>query len=225
MFYCHIWQSAIDKRPVAVSRCPTMACRVCIHPQLDTINQELANKSTPVTTLATAHNLTRDQLNWHTKRHLSRPPVLDLSATPVYQQGAQPADLRGEETQRRARERFILEYGKCGNVSVAAKRAGIARNRVYVWQEHDSEFAAAFRDAGIRATEVLEREAWRRARNGVAEPVYQHGKLVGTIQRYSDNLLMFLLKARAPEKYRDRVDVSVTPVIKAVAGIDPADVL
>ena len=79
--------------------------------------------------------------------------------------------------------------------------------------------------AGAQATEVLEREAWRRARDGTPEPVFQHGKEVGVIQRYSDQLLMFLLRARAPERYRDRVDVSVTPVIKAVAGFDPAEVL
>jgi hypothetical protein len=36
---------------------------------------------------------------------------------------------------------------------------------------------------------------------------------------------MFLLRARAPERYRDRVDVSLTPTIKAVAGFDPADVV
>jgi len=86
-------------------------------------------------------------------------------------------------------------------------------------------FAAAFREADLKATEVLEREAWRRANEGFAEPVYQHGKLVGTVQRYSDNLLMFLLRARAPERYRDRVDVSVAPIIKTVAGFDPADVV
>lgn len=81
------------------------------------------------------------------------------------------------------------------------------------------------RQADLQATELLEREAWRRAREGIAEPVFQHGKQVGTIQRYSDNLLMFLLKARAPERYRDRVDVNVTPVIKSVAGFDPAEVV
>jgi hypothetical protein len=81
------------------------------------------------------------------------------------------------------------------------------------------------RQADLQATEILEKEAWRRAREGHAEPVFQHGKQVGTIQRYSDQLLMFLLRARAPERYRDRVDVSLTPTIKAVAGFDPADVV
>jgi len=94
-----------------------------------------------------------------------------------------------------------------------------------VWQENEPEFVLAMRQADLQATEVLEKEAWRRAEQGVAEPVYQHGKQVGTIQRYSDQLLMFLLRARAPERYRDRVDVSLTPTIKAVAGFVPADVL
>jgi len=101
----------------------------------------------------------------------------------------------------------------------------VSRASIYQWQEHDAEFTVAMREAGITATEALETEAWRRARDGVDEPVYQHGKLVGTITRYSDNLLMFMLRARAPERYRERVDVSVQPVIKAVAGFDPADVV
>ena len=80
------------------------------------------------------------------------------------------------------------------------------------------------RAADVQATETLEHEAWRRARDGVAEPVYQHGKLVGTVQRFSDSLLMFLLRARRPDVYKERVDVSTT-VIKAVAGFEPADVV
>jgi Helix-turn-helix domain len=135
------------------------------------------------------------------------------------------AKSRRTEQTSRARERFLDAYASTGNLSAAARLAGVNRTTVYQWEEHDETFAAAFREAGIQATEALEREAWRRAKDGIPEPVFQHGKLVGTIQRYSDQLLMFLLKARAPERYRDRVDVSVTPVIKAVAGFDPADVL
>lgn len=94
-----------------------------------------------------------------------------------------------------------------------------------MWQEESDQFSAAVREAQLQATEVLEAEAWRRARDGTPEPIYNRGQVVGTVQRYSDQLLMFLLRARAPERYRDRVDVSVTPVIKAVAGFDPADVI
>jgi hypothetical protein len=192
-------------------------CSVCTHSQAPAIDAALSAHAVPVTTLATQFNVTRDLLNWHRRKHLN----LSLPHPPI----GPVAKLRREQTQPRARERFLQVYAQCGNVTHAAKLAGVGRATVYIWEEHDAEFALAFRQAGIQATEVLEKEAWRRAKDGIAEPVYQHGKQVGTIQRYSDQLLMFLLRARAPERYRDRVDVSVTPVIKAVAGFDPADVL
>ena len=195
-----------------------MACSVCTHPAAEAINLALSSRSSPTTVLASTHGLTYTQLNWHKSRHLSPRPRSHPSPP-------SPAAIVHTETSARARGRFLEAFGRSGNITHAAKQAGVARKLVYQWQEQDDAFAAAFRDAAVRATEVLEREAWRRAKQGIAEPVYQHGKLVGTVTRYSDALLMFLLKARAPEKYRDRVDVQVGPVIKAVAGFDPADVL
>jgi len=170
-------------------------------------------------------------VQWHKRRHLASPdppPATPRQSQPnphPFPRGGQPWGITQGDTSDRARDRFLKAFARSGNITYAAKLAGISRRTVYVWQEHQPGFAEAFAEAGHKATEALEREAWRRAKDGVAEPVYQHGKLVGTIQRYSDNLLMFLLKARAPERYRDRVDVSVTPVIKAVAGFDPADIL
>ena len=209
-----------------------MPCSVCAHAEAPSINASLATRTTPVLTLAKTHSLSRDALNYHRRAHLphelalspqlhpnARAAVLSRSRRPTPSDGAQTGTLDY------ARERFLKAYAACGNVTAACKRAGIGRTTFYRWQEHDEDFVLAFKQADLQATESLEKEAWRRAREGFAEPVYQHGKEVGTIQRYSDALLMFLLKARAPERYRDRVDVSVTPVIKAVAGFDPSDVL
>lgn len=83
----------------------------------------------------------------------------------------------------------------------------------YQWREEckkDAEFAElveyAHKELGA---DVLEAEARRRAVDGVAEPVFYQGTQVGTVQKYSDTLLMFLLKSRKPEAYaettRDRV--------------------
>jgi hypothetical protein len=196
-------------------------CSVCSHPEAQSINAALHAGSPSVLQLAHTHNLSRDILNYHRRAHL-------LPPTPPPQphfNSLAGRNFRLANRPRNARERFLKAFAEWGNMSAAAKAAGVSRTTVYDWQEHDQEFALAFKQADLQATESLEREAWRRAREGTAEPVYQHGKQVGTIQRYSDNLLMFLLKARAPERYRDRVDVSVTPVIKAVAGFDPASVI
>ncbi|RPH76060.1 hypothetical protein EHM76_00005 [bacterium] len=208
-----------------------MPCQVCTHPEVQAINAALIEHSSPVLALAAQHRLTRDVVNWHRRKHLEAVDTHGRELSPL---PSNPSRRPGRAALRasvspgtldRARQRFIDTYASCGNVTYAAKRAGIPRNSIYAWQEHDEVFAAAFREADLKATEVLEREAWRRANEGFAEPVYQHGKLVGTVQRYSDNLLMFLLRARAPERYRDRVDVSVAPIIKTVAGFDPADVV
>lgn len=205
-------------------------CSVCAHPAAPTLNAALSTHSVPVSQLARDHAISRDLLNYHRRAHLSPKPGL---ASPAAHRHSPASDLRltvgpvsvRRERRNRARETFLKVYGQTGNLTTAATAARISRVTVYEWQEHEPEFALACQQASVQATEVLEQEAWRRAREGIAEPVFQHGKEVGTIQRYSDQLLMFLLRARAPERYRDRVDVSVTPVIKAVAGFDPADVL
>ncbi len=74
----------------------------------------------------------------------------------------------------------------------------------------DPEYVAAFATAREEAADRLEREAIRRAVDGAEKPVYQAGKLVGTIREYSDTLLIFTLKGLRPEKYRERYDQRVT---------------
>jgi hypothetical protein len=129
------------------------------------------------------------------------------------------------------KKRFLVEFGETGIVSRAAEAAGVGRTTVYEWQEHDDTFAQAFRQAEIRSTEVLETEARRRAVNGVEKQrrVFDsRGNLIDeyTEITYSDTLLIFLLKARAPEKYRDRHDITsggdpITIRVQYV-DIDPA---
>ena len=41
---------------------------------------------------------------------------------------------------------------------------------------------------------------------GVEKPVHYKGKRVDTVRRFSDTLLMFLLKARRPDIHRERFD-------------------
>lgn len=95
-----------------------------------------------------------------------------------------------------------------GFVNKACESASVSKQSVYNWRERDPEFAAQW-DAVIElATEDLEKEARRRALVGVEEPVFYQGEVVGHVQRYSDSLLMFTIKARKPE-YRDRITVDV----------------
>jgi transposase-like protein len=104
---------------------------------------------------------------------------------------------------------FLSVFPEEGTVSHAAKRVGIDRVTHYRWLQADPEYAAAFATAELEANDNMEREARRRAVEGTEEPVYQGGKKIGTIRKYSDTLLIFLMKAAMPSKYRERVDVSI----------------
>lgn len=103
------------------------------------------------------------------------------------------------------REKFLNILKESGNVSTAAKRAGISRRIAYVWRDGDPLFAAEWDGAIDEYIEKLELEADRRAHDGVTHRLYfdKEGKLIGEIRRYSDRLLMFRLKALRPEMYRD----------------------
>lgn len=121
---------------------------------------------------------------------------------------------------------FIQSFSVTGNITESCELAGIgSRNTVRAWQEHDDEFAMFYREAEIQATERLEAEARRRAVEGDATetPIFHRGKLIYTVieRKKSDTLLIFLLKARAPEKYRERYDMKHSGQIEHV-GIEHA---
>jgi len=93
---------------------------------------------------------------------------------------------------------FFEMLRKTGNVSAAARHAGRARAQLYHLRKQDTAFAALWDDALEEAADWLELEALRRAMDGTVEGRYFRGEMIGTITRYSDSLLMFLLKARRP---------------------------
>jgi hypothetical protein len=88
-------------------------------------------------------------------------------------------------------------------VSAAAARIGVSRTALYNAREADAAFAAMWDDAVEAGVDRLEDAAFRRAVDGVEEPVFFRGQQVGTIRRYSDALLIALLKAKRPGQYRE----------------------
>jgi len=99
-----------------------------------------------------------------------------------------------------------------GNVGRACVTAGLVRRSVYDWREADAAFAVEWDEAVEFGTEELEEEARRRAFAGVDEPVFYKGDECGYVRKYSDTLLIFLLKARKPDKYRENVKITVEEV-------------
>lgn len=99
--------------------------------------------------------------------------------------------------------KFLKCLAEKGNVSAACRKAKIDRKWAYEKRDRDPLFKEAWDEALEVATEALEEEARRRAKDGVLEPVFYLGGKVGSVRKYSDTLLIFLLKAHKPNKYRE----------------------
>ena len=106
---------------------------------------------------------------------------------------------------------FLKALTETCNVTEAARQIGMSRRAMYDKRDADTEFAEAWDNAVEQGIDTLEFEARRRAYEGVAEPVFHRGEECGHVRRYSDTLLMFLLRSHRPEKYRERYDVSALP--------------
>jgi hypothetical protein len=79
----------------------------------------------------------------------------------------------------------------------------MSRSAAYDWKKADHEFEKDWQAAEETGTDALEDEARRRAMDGVDKPVFYKGQRCGYVREYSDTLLIFTLKARRPEKYRE----------------------
>lgn len=111
-------------------------------------------------------------------------------------------------------QRFLKAFALTANKVKAAEIAGCERHLHQYWMNQEGEegdrYHGAYELAKAVAGELLESEATRRAVKGVEEPVFYQGEKCGEVQKYSDTLLIFLLKAARPEKYRERVSQELT---------------
>lgn len=129
---------------------------------------------------------------------------------------------------------FLVAYSQSGNVTLACRAAKCSRQSVLNWRKADEKFELAVQEAAEQAADLLEAEARRRAVEGVEEPVIHQGEIVEAwigkdgkllgkssapllgeetegrmaplmVRKYSDSLLMFLMRGANPKKYRDNM--------------------
>ena len=115
-----------------------------------------------------------------------------------------PPDDKSEASPDSWQTLFIAALRQTGNVSEAAREAGQRRSAVYTQRRNCPVFAADWEDAIEEAADRLELTAVRRALDGTPEARFFGGEMVGSINRYSDRLLMFLLQARRPWQFDSR---------------------
>lgn len=119
-------------------------------------------------------------------------------------------DARRHEFTTVARGDFLAALAQGYTITAACAKIGFTRPCVYGYRKDDPQFAAEWDDAYERGSDYIEDEARRRAVEGVTKPVFYQGVVCGEVQEYSDTLMIAMLKARKPEKFRERFDHNVT---------------
>lgn len=105
---------------------------------------------------------------------------------------------------------FLAALAETGIVAKACKAIEISRQCAYEWRDEDPDFAERWERALKIGITALEDEAHRRAFEGCTEEIYHRGAVCGTVRKYSDTLAIFLLKAHAPEKYRENSHIQLS---------------
>lgn len=113
------------------------------------------------------------------------------------------------------RQDFLGFLELTANVTLACNMCGLSRKTAYNWRSTVEGFADAWDASQEVGTDALEDEAIRRASNGTMKKKFT-GKGEAVIDpetgeqyiehEYSDTLLIFMLKARRPDKFKDRID-------------------
>lgn len=84
----------------------------------------------------------------------------------------------------------------------------VSRRTIYGRLRTDEAWKERWDEALAMGDDCIRDEIRRRAMNGVLEPVYHEGSVVGHKRKYSDLLLMFLAKSRMPEFKENAVEIN-----------------
>lgn len=104
--------------------------------------------------------------------------------------------------------RYLEKFAETGRHDLACAYSGCGPTYVYKWRKSNEEFAKAYLEAREASVQNLEAHAIKRGTVGCRKAVYFHGDVVGYENVYSDGLLQFMLKARDPSTYRERVNLA-----------------
>ena len=143
------------------------------------------------------------------------PLVPSAPETALDEYGFDPADYEWVPVLRKRRADgwspqrqvdFIAALADTGSVAGAAREVGMSVQSCYRLRRSPGaeNFAAAWEAAIQEASKRLADIAFERAINGVDEPVLdKQGNCIYLRTRHNDRLLMFLLRAHQPERYRN----------------------
>lgn len=104
---------------------------------------------------------------------------------------------------------YLEALRQTGNASAAREKAGLTPEQLNAAFAIDG-FAEAVEHARAMWRHEIEQALKQRAIDGVEEPIYWNGTVVGHKLVYSDSLLALMAKANL-KAYRDKIEVSDAP--------------
>ena len=107
------------------------------------------------------------------------------------------------------KEMFLGVLENIPNITAACKLVDISPSNITRARHSDPEFGKAVLEAKNQGYDMIEEEARRRAVEGVLEPVYYKGEQVGAVRKYSDRLILELLRAYKPKKFNPGVKLGI----------------
>ncbi len=104
---------------------------------------------------------------------------------------------------------FLIMLAQIPNVTRVCNMVECNRASIYKTRKRNEQFKKLMDEALEEGYDLLEEEARRRAVDGVEEPVFYRGTVVGHVQKFSDNLLVQLLRAYRAKKFAPKQVVDV----------------
>lgn len=121
--------------------------------------------------------------------------------------------------------RFLAEFKSTKDVIKAYNIDGLSRARAMEWKSRHRFFSDLWDQINEERFDAAERALFERSVNGVEEPIFANGQVVGAKTKYSDDLLKFLLAGnratiyrKAEEKVRQQIDVEMK--VKGGLGVE-----
>lgn len=139
--------------------------------------------------------------------------ALDIGVMAIIHRKRTKAQIKPDDPNRvfheENRNEFLRIYAQVGSISKVCQIMGIGRRTVQMYAQKHPEYRERMNEAKEECTERMEAEAIRRGTDGYEEPVFYKGVQVSTIRKFSDILLIFMLKALRPEVYRENTNVHI----------------
>lgn len=96
---------------------------------------------------------------------------------------------------------FFAHLSSGNSVTRACEAAGYVRQVAYAWKAKDRKFGERWEASKSQAYELVEEAIQRRCIEGINQPVFYKGQVVGNKTLFSDKLMMLWLRYNRPHRF------------------------